>query len=215
MTPQYIVRLSWLAAAMAVCGNAASFSKCDLNLDSTTNIADVQLDVNEALGVTLAKDDLNADGSVNVVDVQIVINAALGLGCAADPAIKSIAPNTGQQGLSGINVTITGSLTSFTSGSAVSLGAGITVTNIAASGATKITATLTVAANAAPGPRDLTVDGLTLPKAFTVTVPGTVAYTYDSQGRLATTTYTSPAGSVTVVTYSYDAAGNRTSVVAR
>lgn len=41
-----------------------------------------------------------------------------------------------------------------------------------------------------------------------------VAYTYDSQGRVQTATYTTPSGNVTV-TYSYDNAGNRTSVVTR
>jgi YD repeat-containing protein len=57
------------------------------------------------------------------------------------------------------------------------------------------------------------VSGSTL---LTVTAPatGSVTYTYDSQGRLASATYTSPTGSVTV-TYSYDAAGNRTAVVAK
>ena len=39
-----------------------------------------------------------------------------------------------------------------------------------------------------------------------------LAFAYDSQGRLESAVYTLPAGAVTV-TYSYDAAGNRTSVV--
>jgi hypothetical protein len=39
-----------------------------------------------------------------------------------------------------------------------------------------------------------------------------VGYTYDSQGRVHTATYTTPSGTVTV-TYSYDNAGNRTTVV--
>lgn len=38
---------------------------------------------------------------------------------------------------------------------------------------------------------------------------GTVTYTYDVLGRLATATYSTGA----VITYSYDATGNRTSVV--
>lgn len=41
---------------------------------------------------------------------------------------------------------------------------------------------------------------------------GSVSYTYDSQGRLWTATYVTPSGTTTV-TYSYDNAGNRTSVV--
>ena len=58
-------------------------SKCDSNGDGVTNVADVQLIINEALGIIPAVNDLNGDGVVNVVDVQIVINAALGLGCTA------------------------------------------------------------------------------------------------------------------------------------
>ena len=54
---------------------------CDINSDGTVNVADVQLIINEALGVVPAVHDLNHDGAVNVADVQKVINAALGLGC--------------------------------------------------------------------------------------------------------------------------------------
>ena len=55
---------------------------CDINADGTINVADVQLIINEALGVSPAIHDLNHDGAVNVADVQKVINAALGLGCS-------------------------------------------------------------------------------------------------------------------------------------
>jgi hypothetical protein len=58
-----------------------SSSPCDINIDGFTNVADVQLIINEALGVTIGIHDLNHDGAVNVADVQKVINAALGLGC--------------------------------------------------------------------------------------------------------------------------------------
>jgi uncharacterized repeat protein (TIGR01451 family) len=61
----------------------SAFSACDFNHDGSTNQADVQHIISEALGVIPAVDDLNGDGVVNVVDVQIVINAASGLGCAA------------------------------------------------------------------------------------------------------------------------------------
>lgn len=49
--------------------------------DGSTTVSDVQLGINQALGVSPAVNDLNHDGVVNVVDVQIAINAALGLGC--------------------------------------------------------------------------------------------------------------------------------------
>ena len=41
---------------------------------------------------------------------------------------------------------------------------------------------------------------------------GSVSYSYDALGRLASTVY-SNGSSTTTITYSYDAAGNRTSVV--
>jgi hypothetical protein len=56
---------------------------CDINGSGTVTVADVQLEINEALGTAQAVNDLNGDGVVNVTDVQIVINAVLGLGCKA------------------------------------------------------------------------------------------------------------------------------------
>jgi hypothetical protein len=60
----------------------AAPSACDISQNGP-NVVDVQLIINEALGVTPAADDLNVDGLVNVIDVQLVTNAALGLGCSA------------------------------------------------------------------------------------------------------------------------------------
>jgi hypothetical protein len=48
------------------------------NPRGSITVANVQLIVNEALGVTAPLSDLNADGVVNVVDVQIQIDAVLG-----------------------------------------------------------------------------------------------------------------------------------------
>ena len=59
-------------------------SPCDLNVDGSTNVLDVQLIINEALGVAAALHDVNQDGAVNVLDIQIVINAALGMSCRAN-----------------------------------------------------------------------------------------------------------------------------------
>ena len=59
------------------------YATCDINGDGNTNVSDIQLVINEALGVVPATHDLNADAVVNVADVQIVINAVLGLGCNA------------------------------------------------------------------------------------------------------------------------------------
>jgi len=54
---------------------------CDIDGYGVTNVADLQTEINEALGVTAAVNDLNHDGVVTVADVQKMINAVLGLGC--------------------------------------------------------------------------------------------------------------------------------------
>jgi hypothetical protein len=60
-------------------GPPPSSSGCDLNNDSTTNVSDVQICVNQAIGtVVCGSGDINKDGSCNVVDVQRDVNAALG-----------------------------------------------------------------------------------------------------------------------------------------
>jgi uncharacterized repeat protein (TIGR01451 family) len=56
-------------------------NSCDLQQNGNINVADVQLSINEALGLSAAVNDLNADGVVNVMDVQIEINAVLSGSC--------------------------------------------------------------------------------------------------------------------------------------
>ena len=60
-----------------------SYSPCDVNRDNVTNVSDVQLDVNAALGVIPCTSvyDINQDSVCNVIDVQRVVNAALGGTC--------------------------------------------------------------------------------------------------------------------------------------
>jgi hypothetical protein len=64
-------------------GGPPTANLCDVNQDGIVNVSDVQLIVNEALGVAPPVNDINQDGVVNVVEVQLVIHAALGLGCPA------------------------------------------------------------------------------------------------------------------------------------
>jgi hypothetical protein len=52
-----------------------------MNHDGVVNIVDVQMIVNQVLGISPATCDLNGDGKIDIVDVQIVVNASLGLGC--------------------------------------------------------------------------------------------------------------------------------------
>jgi hypothetical protein len=60
----------------------AFVSACDLNYDGVVNVSDIQLAINQALGIVpCTSADLNGDGQCNVLDVQRVVDAALGEGC--------------------------------------------------------------------------------------------------------------------------------------
>jgi glucose/arabinose dehydrogenase len=60
-------------------------SPCDLNNDGSANISDVQLCVNQAIGITACSTgDINRDTSCNVIDVQRAVNAALGGACVSN-----------------------------------------------------------------------------------------------------------------------------------
>ncbi len=58
---------------------------CDMNADGSTNVADVQLSVNQAILIAPCTGDLNGDTFCNVIDVQRVVNAALGGSCITTP----------------------------------------------------------------------------------------------------------------------------------
>jgi hypothetical protein len=65
--------------------SGAAASACDVNNDSTTNVSDVQLCANQAIGMaTCSAGDINKDGACNVVDVQRVVNGALGGPCVTN-----------------------------------------------------------------------------------------------------------------------------------
>lgn len=52
----------------------------DVNADQAVNVVDVQIIINQALGIeTGFKCDINGDGDVNASDVQLIINDALGI----------------------------------------------------------------------------------------------------------------------------------------
>jgi hypothetical protein len=70
--------------SVAVPVNQAAFNPCDIQRNGSINVADVQLLINQALGVTPTVNDLNGDGAVSVLDIQVEVNSALGLGCAAN-----------------------------------------------------------------------------------------------------------------------------------
>jgi probable HAF family extracellular repeat protein len=68
-----------------------AYSPCDVNTDGKINVQDIQVMLNEALGVNPPANDLNGDGVVNVVDLQIDINGALNLGCTTGPQSQTAA----------------------------------------------------------------------------------------------------------------------------
>ena len=93
------------------------------------------------------------------------------------PTISAVSPNQGIQGQTLASVTITGN--NFNGATAVSFGADITVNSFTVISNNEITANITIASIAAPGPRDVSVTASgtgTLPSGFTVNyAPPTVS----------------------------------------
>ena len=90
------------------------------------------------------------------------------------PAVTGITPGSGVQGTT-VPVTVNG--TNFQAGATLSVGSGVTVTNVTVASATQLLATLAVATEAPVGARDVTVTNpggsvATLAGGFAVTAPG-------------------------------------------
>jgi len=84
------------------------------------------------------------------------------------PVVVSVSPNTASVGQT-VTVTITGQNTYFNGGAPqMSAGPGITIIGISVNSATSLTAQIRVAADAAPGPRSITV---TVPGEIEATLP--------------------------------------------
>src|SRR5262249_18884585 len=66
------------------------------NHDGVVNVVDVQLIVDQALGIFPPISDINGDDVVNIIDVQLTVNAALGLGCRVSLELN-ITPITDQR----------------------------------------------------------------------------------------------------------------------
>ncbi len=102
-----VFRFLYLGMFLGLPAHATTFSNCDVNQDGSTNVSDVQIVINQALGLRTLSNDLNNDGGVNVADVQIGINAVLNLGCGL--TTLSISGFNPQSGPIGTSVTLTGS----------------------------------------------------------------------------------------------------------
>lgn len=88
------------------------------------------------------------------------------------PVLTLVNPNTGQQGKT-LDVALTGQFTNFVQGAtAVNFGAGVTMNTVTVTNATSLTANVSVAVNAAAGPRTVTAttgtEVASLANAFTV-----------------------------------------------
>jgi hypothetical protein len=80
--PNSSPRIKLFNAAACYGTTPAPTNACDLNTDNATNVSDVQLCVNQAIGsAACTRGDINQDSSCNVVDVQRTVNAALGGQC--------------------------------------------------------------------------------------------------------------------------------------
>ena len=61
-------------------------ASCDINANGAVNVVDVQLTINQVLGIVpCTTADLQHNGQCNVIDVQRVVNAALGGPCVVGP----------------------------------------------------------------------------------------------------------------------------------
>jgi hypothetical protein len=94
-------------------------------------------------------------------------NGAPGKEATVTPSLDFVTPNKGVLDRT-IEVTLSASGTKFSGSPKVDFGAGITVSEVKALSATAISAKLVIAANAAIGTRDVTVDGQKIDKAFSV-----------------------------------------------
>jgi subtilisin family serine protease len=90
-------------------------------------------------------------GGVTITRPRIRVDQAL---AALLPAVTSISPNQGSPGTT-VSVTINGS--AFATGAVVSIGAGITVSNVTLTSPAQITATLQLTSTATEGARDVIV----------------------------------------------------------
>jgi hypothetical protein len=88
-TGKLIRQLGLLSALIPSLLAQTSTAPCDLNGDGAVNIADVQIAVNEVLGLSACTMNLDGTGTCDVADVQRVITAALGGACVVTPPASS------------------------------------------------------------------------------------------------------------------------------
>src|SRR5580704_205506 len=151
-----------------VVGAAVGLSSAGITVSNTTVANATQITATFTIAANAATGAQNitvtSSGSLTTA-VTFTVNPAVG----STPTLTSISPNSGVQG-QGVAVTLTG--TNFVAGATISVsGAGIAVSNTTVVSATQITATFTIAGNAATGAQNVTVTtsgGTSGTQAFTV-----------------------------------------------
>ena len=135
---------------------------------------------------------------------------------ATNLAVNAVTPNQGTMGAT-VPVTIDGA--GFVSGSTVSAGTGITVSNVVFVSSSRLTASFVIAGPTTPGPRDVTVTnpdntGAALIKGFTVNVPVTMSLVYNGKLRDRVgggdTALSADGAADATITLTLSAAGGRT-----
>jgi len=76
-----IRRYAFCLALVPTLAAQSTPSACDLNGDGAVNVADVQIAINQVLGMVSCTMNLDGTGVCDVTDVQRVIAAALGGAC--------------------------------------------------------------------------------------------------------------------------------------
>ena len=152
----------WLSVTVA------GFNCCTTPRAITANIvASPSLPVGTYTGEIVTTAEGNGSSAMTIPVILTVTGSA-------PPAITSLTPNSGQAGQTLTNVAIVGQNTNFAQGTTTaSFGAGITVNSLTVTSPTAATANISIAANATPGPRNVTLttgtEVATLTAAFTVT----------------------------------------------
>lgn len=139
-------------------GSLASFQRFgtttpNITVNSTTLVSPTELRLNltVAPAATSAFYDVVVDGITEARGFTVTEAAPV------VPTIVSLTPNTGSRGASLLAVTIVGDNITFTDTSTVDFGAGITVNSTTLVDAQTLRATISIAADAAAGFRDVTV----------------------------------------------------------
>jgi hypothetical protein len=144
----------------------------DFDVDSNTQIT---ASISIAAGATLGTRNVSVttpQGTGTLTGGFTVLSEVV-----PPPTVTAVDPDQGYQGLT-LDITITG--TDLITATSVSFGLGITVNSFTVDSNTQITASISIAAGATPGTRDVSVTTLggtdTLEDCFTVLVPGGWVY---------------------------------------